>query len=667
MTQARSLPLPDKDSAEVFYQLGRSSQDRNEWKEAVRFYHQAIALDPTLSAACNDLGTVYQGQGQTQEAVHWYQKALSINPSFAEALYNLGNVYKDRKEWEETFFYSRKALELDPFLAEAYNNLGIAHYQKDQLEEAIASWQKAIELKSDYVSAYVNLGTALGREKRLDEAIHSFRTALELNPDQALPWVNLGNIYKEKNEVKEAVFCFRKALLIDPNIAESYMNLGSLAMEQGHLDGAVVCYLKAIELNPDSAETCYNLGNVYKDKQESATAIVYYQKAIELRPDYHQAFNNLALILQGQGRYEESIDLLNQALALNPDIPEVLNNLGNACKDLKKTDEAIGLFRKAITINSDYPEGHWNLSLALLMTGCFEEGWPEYEWRWKLKGVISRTDIRRPLWDGNNLQGKRILLFAEQGFGDSIQFIRYVPLVAGRGGRVVVECQTELASLLASVEGIDKIVKHGEPLPEFEFQCPILSLPMIFRTNLSTIPAPIPYIFSDPEKVQKWRDRLSLDTAKYKIGLVWAGKPDHSNDQNRSLAFEELWPLTQIPGISFYSLQKGEAAGQAKNLPQGMNWLDVSGELHDFTETGALIQNLDLTISVDTAVAHLAGALGRPVWTLLPFSPDWRWLLDREDTPWYPTMRLFRQTAYKNWAGVIQKMAARLEAGFSSE
>ncbi len=667
MIQTQPHPLLKKNSAEVYYQLGCSAQDRKEWEEAIGYYQQAIALDPALFAACNDLGTIFQSQGKKQEAIHWYRKALSINPSFAEACYNLGNVFKEQKEWEETLVYSRKSVELDPDLAEAHNILGIAFYQKDQVEKAIQCWEKAIELKPEYISAYINLGTALGRLKRLDEAIQTFQKAISLNPDQAIPWVNLGNIYKEKDKAEEAVVCFRKSLMIDPNIAEAYINMGSLAVEQGHLDGAVTCYLKAIELNPQSAETYYNLGNVYKDKQESTKAMVYYQKAIEIRHDYPQAYNNLALILQRLGRHEEAIQLFNQALTLNPDLPEVLNNQGNVFKDQKRIDESVELFRKTIGVNPDYPEGHWNLSLALLMSGCFEEGWIEYEWRWKIKGVLSRKDITRPLWNGKQLQGKKILLFAEQGFGDTIQFIRYATLVAERGGRVIVECQPELTSLLSTVEGIEVIIKYGQSLPDFEVQCPLLSLPLIFRTTLSTIPASIPYISLNPEKVREWGDRLSSDKGKYKIGLVWAGKPEHSNDHNRSLSFNELGPLFQIPELSFYSLQKGPAALQAKNRPPAMNWLDVSGELHDFTETGALIQNLDLIVSVDTAVAHLAGALGKPVWILLPFSPDWRWLLDREDTPWYPTMRLYRQPVFNDWASVIEAVAARLNKKISSE
>ncbi len=654
--------LAEEGSAVDYYQMGRSFHDRDALQEAVHFYHQAIMLDPSLAAAYNDLGTVCHSQGNTQEAIQWYDKAVSTDPSFSEAYYNLGNAYKDQKKWKETEIYSLRAAELDPALAEAYSNLGIAIYQQDRPEEAITCWQKVIDLKPDFILAHINLATAFGRLKRLEEAIQSFRKALALNPDQALPWVNLGNIHREKGEIEEAVVCYRKALTIDPSFVDAYVNLGSLAMEQGHKDGAIVCYRQALQLNPKSAEIHFNLANTYNEKGEIAKAIGLFQEAIELRPDYHQAYNNLALILQGQGRFEESIHLFNQALALNPDLPEVLNNLGNALKDQRKIDEAIELFRKAILLNPDYPAGHWNLSLTLLMIGCFSEGWPEYEWRWKLKGVINRTDIDRPLWDGSDLQGKRILLYAEQGFGDTIQFIRYVSLVIKRGGRVVLECQPELASLMAGREGIEEIIRYGEPLPDFDIQCPLLSLPLIFHTDFSTIPNSTPYLSVAPTVIRKWKDCLNSNKSKYRVGLVWAGKPGHSNDCNRSLSLEKLNPLARIPGVTYYSLQKGEAAAQTKDPPPGMNLMDVSGELTDFAETGGLIQNLDLIISADTSVAHLAGALGKPVWTLLPFSPDWRWLLDRDDTPWYPTMRLFRQQIQRDWAGVIQKVVDELDA-----
>jgi tetratricopeptide (TPR) repeat protein len=660
MTPSQSMALTNKRSAEACYLRGRFFHDQQNWKKAILFYQQAIDLDPSFSEACNDLGAVFQRLGQFQEAVNWYHKALSIDPFFAEAWYNLGNIFKEMKDWDQTISCSRRAVELDPGLSPAYYNLGVAFYQKGLLEEAVGFWQKTIELKPDNFLVYSNLGTALGRMKRLKEAASFFQTALSIDPRQPMAWVNLGNIRKEQGEIEEAITYYRKALTIDPELPEGYINLGFLAVDQGHLDGAVLFFQKTVELDPYSAENFFNLGNVYKDKQEINKSIESFQEAIRLRPDYHQALNNLALLLHGQGRLEEAIAFFYQALEARADEAEIFNNLGNVYKDQKRMEQAVEAYRRAVNLNPTYPEGHWNLALALLMTRNFEQGWPEYEWRWKIKGVISRGDFERPLWDGRPLEGKRILLYAEQGFGDTVQFIRYVPSVLERGGRVVVECQPELVSLLQTMKGIEAVIPHGNPLPNFDVQCPLLSLPLIFRTDLSTIPSPIPYLRTDPEKVQKWRDRLASDQGNYKVGLVWAGKPDHSNDHNRSISFNELWPLFLIPGISFYGLQRGTAAMPAKESPPGPNWVNLSDELYDFSETGAAIQNLDLIISVDTAVAHLAGALGRPVWTLLPFAPDWRWLLDREDTPWYPTMKLFRQTTFRQWAGAIKKVAAQL-------
>jgi len=307
------------------------------------------------------------------------------------------------------------------------------------------------------------------------------------------------------------------------------------------------------------------------------------------------------------------------------------------------------------------PDGHWNLALALLVQGHFPEGWEEYEWRWKTKGLLSpRQLLPQPLWDGRPLAGRAILLHAEQGLGDTIQFIRYLPLVAQRGGRVIVECQPELQRLVQAMTPDIPVLARGQPLPDFAFQCPLLSLPKALGTTLATIPATVPYLHADAQNVQMWRDRLAGHGSALKVGLIWAGNPHHKNDRNRSVKLASLAPLAQVPGVQFYSLQKGAAAAQAKTPPPGMDLIDRTDDLQDFADTAAMIANLDLVIAVDTSVVHLAGALAKPVWTLLPYCPDWRWLLKRQDSPWYPTMRLFRQPEIGDWDSVIQQLAAAL-------
>jgi len=301
------------------------------------------------------------------------------------------------------------------------------------------------------------------------------------------------------------------------------------------------------------------------------------------------------------------------------------------------------------------------MSLALLLTGNFREGWREYEWRWETKYLISsRRTFPQRLWDGSDIKGLTILLHAEQGFGDTIQFIRYAPLVARRGAKIIFECPKELISLLRSVEGIEEVIVRGETLPEFNLHCPLLSLPLAFDTTLETIPAMIPYITNDPTYTEKWKNKIDWADSRFRIGLAWAGNPGFKQNRYRNCELENFLPLTQLPRVIFYSLQKGEEAKEAKHPPGGMKIIDLTEDIHDFSDTAAFIENIDLVISIDTAVTHLAGAMGRPVWTLLPFSPEWRWMLNREDSPWYPTMRLFRQSSHGDWESVISLVEKNL-------
>jgi hypothetical protein len=329
-------------------------------------------------------------------------------------------------------------------------------------------------------------------------------------------------------------------------------------------------------------------------------------------------------------------------------------------------DEALSVCQRAIQLRPDHAGAHWNKSLVLLLKGDFAQGWAEYEWRWQSKDFRSpRRDFPQPQWRGEDPSGRTILLHAEQGFGDTIQFIRYAPLLAGRGARVIVECQPELQRLLGGVEGIQHLTARGEPLPPFDLHTPLLSLPLAWGTRVKTIPGNVPYIKPDPALVGAWRGRLAGDSA-LKVGLVWAGSPIRKDDRYRSLPLSSLAPLAGVKGVSFYSLQKGKATEQAQNPPPGMNLIDMTEEIKDFADTAALISHLDLVITVDTAVAHLAGAMAKRVWTMLEFVPAWRWLLNREDSPWYPTMRLFRQPAIRDWATVIRRVAGELQNFCSS-
>jgi len=326
-----------------------------------------------------------------------------------------------------------------------------------------------------------------------------------------------------------------------------------------------------------------------------------------------------------------------------------------------RIDEAIAACRQAIALNPDYAEFHFNLALSLLTSGDFQQGWEEYEWRWKCKEFPSPArDFAQPQWDGCPLEGRTLLLHTEQGHGDALQFIRYFPLVEQRGGKILIECYAELQRLFRTTAGRCQVVVRGQPLPAFDLHSPLLSLPRVFGTNLANIPNTVPYLRADPEDAGRWQRRLADDSALVKVGLAWAGRPTHTNDRNRSIKLARLAPLGQLPGVRFFSLQKGEVAAEAKTPPPGMELVDWTEELKDFAETAALIANLDLVVAVDTAVVHLAGAMGKPVWVLLPFGSDWRWLLERQDSPWYPSMRLFRQSRIGDWDSVIARVVEAL-------
>ncbi|MEW6188000.1 MAG: tetratricopeptide repeat protein [Thermodesulfobacteriota bacterium] len=650
-----------KKSVESIYRMGRTYHDQGRWDEAALFYRQAISLDTTLAAAYNDLGTICQQQGRLVESVVWYRTALTMSPSFTEACYNLGNAYKELKEWREAELYNRRAIELDPGLAEAYFNLGVICYEQARMEEAIYWWEKAVKLIPDNSQALVNLAMALEKEKRSNEAVIYYKKALGLNPKQAWPWYHLGKIFQEAGTLHEAEDCYRKALEVDSTLAEVYGNLGFLARRQGQTEKAINYFEKALELNSSVPEFHCNLAEVFIQKGEEVKAIRFFRQAIQLRPDYYQAYNNLGLLLHSRGQYDEALAQYEKVLEIRPGFLETLINAGNVLKDQKKIKEAQNCYHKALSLDPEFPEGHLNLALLFLLTGSFLNGWKEYEWRWKIRGIIPRQDICRTRWTGSSLTGKKILLYAEQGLGDTLQFIRYLPLVVRQGGRVSMECQEELKTLFQVIPGIEEMVCFGEPLPDHDLQSPLLSLPHVFHTDLHSIPALVPYLSPDPHKSERWNKRMKGAGKGKKIGLVWAGRPEFVNDRHRSLPLDNFSGVFRIPGVQWFSLQKGMAVSQIKELSLEKNVVDFSNELTDFSETAALIENLDLVISVDTAVAHLTGALGKPVWTLLPFAPDWRWMLDREDSPWYPTMRLFRQPRYGDWESVIKRVAVELE------
>ena len=469
--------------------------------------------------------------------------------------------------------------------------------------------------------------------------------------------------HHQAGRLQEAEAIYRQILRLQPNNPGALHFLGLIAHQVGQHQVAVEYMQRVIKMDPKVPDYHNNLGLALQEQGRLEEAGAHYREALAINPDYAEAHLNLGNTLRELGNLNGAIERYRTALRLKPDLAEAHMSLGVAFQELGRLNEAIAQYRMAISFKPELSESHRNLALALLLSGNFTEGLKEYEWRWEAKeGKAQKRNFPQPIWNGEEISGRAILLYAEQGVGDTIQFIRYAPLVAKRGARVIVECHANLKSLLESVRGgVMSVVARGEPLPPFDVYVSLLSLPWILDTTIETIPAQVPYITANPAAVTAWRSRLESDKGRFKVGLAWAGRSDHKNDRNRSCALDLFEPLAKLPDVTFYSLQKGEAAKQAANPPGGMVLKDFTPDLNDFADTAALMTHLDLIIAVDTAVVHLAGAMGKPAWTVLPFSPDWRWMLERNDTPWYPTMRLFRQPCPGDWPGVFARVAEELQ------
>ena len=503
-----------------------------------------------------------------------------------------------------------------------------------------------------------NEGCTLDDAGRRLEAVESYRKAIALNENFAAPQYNMGNSLNALNRVEEAIDCYRRAVAIDPAIPQAWHNLALSLQGEGRLDEAQQALERAVAIAPAYLEARHNLGELQHARGDLEKAIALFGENLSRDPGYLPSLNALGIALQVQGRLPEAAQCYLRALSLKPDYLHALNNLGAASRALGMMERATQCYRKVLALDPEYADAHWNLALVQLQLGQYREGWLGYEWRFRKVDPILRLELPRPLWDGSPLAGRTILLHAEQGFGDTFQFVRYASLLA-RCGTVLVQCQSEaIAPVVATVPGVSRVLVRGEPLPDFDCHAPLMSLPHLCGTLLETVPAGIPYLFADPRLVDSWRPRVA--GAGLRVGLVWAGRKSYKDDLKRSLSLPLFAPLALVPGTSFYSLQVGDGADQAASPPCRMELTDLGAGIGNFADTAAIMAHLDLVITADTAPAHLAGALGIPVWVLLPMACDWRWLLDREDSPWYPTARLFRQANRGDWEEVLERVALAL-------
>lgn len=644
-------------TAQEIFAEGRQHHQAGRLAEAERLYRQALDIDPSHADSLHLLGVAAIQTGRPELAVDMIRKAIAINATVSAYHSNLGNVLAAQGRPDEAAASYRDAIRLDPGLPEPHNNLANMLRQTGHLDEAVACYRKAVQRNPHFLEAHGNLASVLLEQGNLEGAVTCYRTVLSLKQDCSFTHYQLGNALKQLGRLDEAAASFASAIGLRPDFSGAHNNLGNALRQLGRTDEAFACYSRALELAPGLPATCTNLGVALHDLGRLEDPAASYRRALDIDPSYSDAHNNLGALLQEQGQLPEAIACFSRSSAIQPDFPEAHNNLGAALRESGRLADAAASYRKAIQLKADFPDAHHNLALVLLAQGNMTEGWEEYEWRWETPQMAkARRNFTQPQWRGEAAEGKTLLVHAEQGFGDTIQFCRYASIAAARGLRVILEVQQPLLRLLRGLPGTDMVVARGARLPPFDLHCPMLSMPKALGTVIGTIPACQSYLQADGIECATWQGRLdALASKKFKIGLVWAGSAKQPTDRRRSLAPERLTAVLDVPGLHFFSLQKdGPAAASNLRLSNFMDGVE------DFAATAALIANLDLVISVDTAVAHLAAALGKPVWLLDRFDPDWRWLSGRRDSPWYPSLRIYRQPHPGDWDAVIAEVVQDL-------
>ena len=640
---------------------GLALHRQGRFNEAGVIYKQVLAIDQNNFDALQLMGTLCAQNKNLENAIAFLDSALKINPNHVASLVNRGNALMTLKQYGRAAESYQHANAIDAHIAENHFNLGVAFQELGRLEDAVAAHTNAIELHSAYPQAYLNRGQALQGLGRRADAVADFQYAIRLRPDHAQAYRARGRALQDLESLEEALSSYVYALEIDPDCAEAHADLGDVQQRLMRFEQALASYSRAIEIKPDYAHAYSSRGVALQELGHLGEALLSYMRAIELLPQYPQAYNNLGNALLGLKRTEEALDSYGRAIELKPAYAQAYCNRGNAFADLNRLEEAVAEFDRALAIDPSLAEAYLGKAFATLLRGDYQQGWPLYEWRWERETTRKKKKIfTQALWLGiENIQGKTILLHAEQGLGDSIQFCRYAKLVKALGARVLLEVPKPLTVLLSGLEQVDVLIEKGDPLPAFDYHCPLLSLPLAFKTELQSIPNASPYLFSTADRRKVWSERLGFKT-RFRVGLAWSGSTINKNGNHRSLALSDL--MAHLPtDIEYVSLQP-----QVRESDKGV--LELSSIRHFgqqidcFADTAALCDLVDMVLSIDTSVAHLAGAMGKPTWVLLPHAPDWRWLLERTDSPWYPSLKLYRQNAQRRWEPLLEYVADDLQA-----
>jgi tetratricopeptide (TPR) repeat protein len=632
---------------------------------AVKMAGAAVAAAPGMVAAWVALGQALQADGRGEEAKRAYEEAIGRDGMNALARMGLGELMLTTGRPGEAVREFEQVLRRNPAQAAARLGLGNAYACLGRNEEALEHYNQTLALKPRLPEAEFAAGFVLARMGRTREAERRYRRALVLRPDFAAAWMNLGSLLREQGRDTFAEAALLRAVELRPDLIAGWINLALLERERRRPDKAENHLRRAFALNPCQVETLVAWCQFRTAEGDHAGAWQWLRWALARQPDHAEAMNMQGILLHREGRFEDAVAVFEQAEAMGH--RAAASNRGNSLLDMSRTDEALRAHEAAVERDPSSAGAEYNLALTRLRLGEWQRGWPCYEARWRFREVHRTPRVfRQPRWQGEPLQGRRLLLHAEQGLGDTIQFCRYATLAAARGGVAILQVQTAVERLMRSLPvvraGLAETALLGAKPPEFNLECPLMSLPAVFGTTVETVPWPGAYLGAEPELVLQKRMQFPDVRGGLCVGFAWAGNPRYKADRQRSMHLETLLPLLRSPGITWISLQKGPAAGQLGTLPGEVFVWDGSSQERDLAETAALVASLDLIITTDTCIAHLAGAMGKPVWILLPHLSDWRWMQEIETTPWYPTARLFRQRVAGDWNEVLERIIAGLHA-----
>lgn len=630
--------------------------------EAKPFATKSVALDPRSDSTIYNLGLICMNLGQNREAHDAFSKSLTLNRNAPDTWNNRGVVLNNLQEFERAVADFDEAIRLNANYFAAHANKGKSLAALNRPDEARTCYDRALAINPALLEARLGRARLAYTQQRLDSALVDFNEALRLQPGDLTVLRERGHTLRQMGLLDQALLDFARIIDSSPRDADAYTNRGVIHYLLQRRDEAIADFNRAISINPGFAEAYSNRSATLREMERFDEAVADSEKAISLRADYAEALANRGAALSDLGRATEAISDYDAAIALAPDLAEAHASRGALYYELDRQEDALADYRRSAELKADLGEPHFYRGLVRLGRGQLAEGFRDYEWR---KNIRDRTGHRlypKPLWTGaEDLRGKTILLHHEQGLGDTIQMSRYAPMLTERGARVLLAPQKSLVSLMRGLDGITQIVDADAPSVPFDYHIPIMSLPLAFGTTLDTIPNSVPYLHAEPERIARWREKIG--DHGFKIAICWQGSTTRLA-RGRSFPLAAFEPVSRVSGVRLISIHKGAGESQLKNLPEGMI-VETLGEEFDtgadaFLDTAAVMKCCDLVITCDTAITVLGGALAVPTWIMLKLVPHWFWMLDRPDSPWYPTIRLFRQKAYGDWSDPFREMQAAL-------